>query len=65
MNNEGAIYLNDNLKINAVKLSIILQLHNATHRLFEEAKACTSDQCLSNLEQQLKTYRLNKARVAE
>ena len=33
MNNEGYIYLNDNLKINAIKISILKKIALSTHQL--------------------------------
>ena len=35
MNNEGYIYLNNNIKVNAIKISLLNKLHNFTQKLME------------------------------
>lgn len=38
MNNEGLIYLNSNLKINAIRLSLIFRLNSAIEKLLKSGK---------------------------
>jgi hypothetical protein len=47
MNNEGLIYLNNNLKVNAIKVALLKRLGTRNDALIKKCEQCLSDQCLA------------------
>lgn len=63
MNNEGLIYLNNNLHINAVKVALLRKLHSQSQQLTSQAQSCLDNLCLERTDQEFRAYLLKKDRV--
>ncbi len=48
INNEGLIYINSNLKLNAIKVALHRKLLEKTSTLLNTLSACENDQCLQS-----------------
>ena len=60
MNSEGFIYINNNLKLSALKISILKKHEETSLLIYKQCQSCTNDRCLSEVHNKYQSYLHNK-----